>query len=42
MPGDILLKINNTDVQNADHLAKLINGSKTEITARILREEEHM
>lgn len=38
VPGDILLKINNTDVQNADHLAKLINGSKTEITARILRE----
>lgn len=38
VPGDIILQVNGTEVQNSDHLTKLINGAQEALTARILRE----
>ena len=38
LPGDIILSINGTEVEDSDHLTELINGAKETISAGILRE----
>ena len=38
LPGDIILSINGTEVEDSDHLTALINGAKETLTASILRD----
>ena len=38
LPGDVILSINGTEVEDSDHLTALINGAKEALTASILRE----
>lgn len=40
--GDVILKAAGEEVQNADHLEKIINGAQEEIPMEILREGERM
>lgn len=34
LPGDIILSINGTEVEDSDHLTALINGAKETLTAK--------